>query len=234
MLAIADSQGIVSASVPGLADVSRVDTESCRRAIGKLSERDPDSRTQEHNGKRIEPIDGGWRILNYLKYRRMLNEEERREYKAKWARDKRRQNVDNVDGCGHRQKQKQSTEADNKEKKSAATQTVVWSAAAGFEGISSEIHQKWRIAFPACNIDRQLAAMDEWLRCNPAKAKKSNWRRFVTNWLQRSQDRGGDCPSYRQPKDFSAVNYDQDRQSEREIAASRQRVAQLRKQLNGQ
>jgi hypothetical protein len=33
--------------------------------------------------------------------------------------------------------------------------------------------------------------MTEWLKANPAKAHKSNWRAFVTKWLTRSQDRGG-------------------------------------------
>jgi hypothetical protein len=31
----------------------------------------------------------------------------------------------------------------------------------------------------------------EWLKANPTKAHKSNWRRFVVSWLTRSQDRGG-------------------------------------------
>lgn len=37
--------------------------------------------------------------------------------------------------------------------------------------------------------------MSEWLKANPTKAKKSNWLRFITNWLARQQDRGGDTPS---------------------------------------
>jgi hypothetical protein len=39
--------------------------------------------------------------------------------------------------------------------------------------------------------------MTEWLKANPAKAKKSRWRAFVTAWLTRSQNRGGGKASTR-------------------------------------
>lgn len=75
---------------------------------------------------------------------------------------------------------------------SASTQTS-WSKAGGWEGITYEIRSKWAEAYPACNLDRQLSQMSEWLTANPTKAKKSNWYRFATNWLKREQDRGGDA-----------------------------------------
>ena len=45
------------------------------------------------------------------------------------------------------------------------------------------------------DIDMQLTRMDAWLRANPAKAKRKLWERFITNWLSRSQERGGDIKS---------------------------------------
>lgn len=61
-----------------------------------------------------------------------------------------------------------------------------------WEGISPEIRAEWQAAFPACDIDRQLAAMKAWLVANASRAHKSNWPRFIVNWLKREQDRGGD------------------------------------------
>lgn len=49
---------------------------------------------------------------------------------------------------------------------------------------------QWREAYPACDIDLELKQMREWLLSNRDK-KKKNYRRFVTNWLSRSQERGG-------------------------------------------
>ncbi len=91
MLAISDPYGIVSASIPGLASVSNVSVDETRLAVKNLLSPDPDSRTKDYEGRRIEEIDGGWRILNYVKYRKMLSEAERADYKAKWIREKRRQ-----------------------------------------------------------------------------------------------------------------------------------------------
>ena len=79
MLALADSRGRVWASVPGLADVSRISVDDCRAALVVLKAPDSDSRDQSHEGRRIEDIDGGWYVLNYPKYRAIRNEEDRRE-----------------------------------------------------------------------------------------------------------------------------------------------------------
>jgi hypothetical protein len=83
---------------------------------------------------------------------------------------------------------------EKKEKKDShvETQAIAWSSTGGFSGITDQDRKDWQEAYPACDINRQLAAMTEWLRSNPAKAKKKLWRRFVTGWLQRSQESGGD------------------------------------------
>ncbi len=109
MLAIADADGIVGASIPGLASVSNVSVNAARSAVKTLLAPDADSRTKDFDGRRIEEIDGGWHILNYAKYRRMLSEDERREYKAKWIAEKRRQ-MSTVDTS--RKKSSLSTQAE--------------------------------------------------------------------------------------------------------------------------
>lgn len=101
LLAMADKNGIAECSVPGLADMARVSVEDCRKAIHKLQQPDPDSRTQDNEGRRIEPTPGGFAILNHGKYRAKLNQDERREYlKIKQAEYRKRKrestNVNNV------------------------------------------------------------------------------------------------------------------------------------------
>ncbi len=83
LLAMSDKDGIADGSVPGLADFARVSVDDCRAALNKLASPDADSRSKEYEGRRIEIIDGGWRILNHAKYRSKLNEDERREYLRK-------------------------------------------------------------------------------------------------------------------------------------------------------
>jgi hypothetical protein len=69
MLALADQNGNVHASVPGLAHTARVEIAECIEALEIFKEPDTFSRTKENEGRRIEEIDGGWHILNHAKYR---------------------------------------------------------------------------------------------------------------------------------------------------------------------
>jgi len=70
-----------------------------------------------------------------------------------------------------------------------------WSLKTSWQGCGELVLREWAEAYPACDITRQLLAMDQWLKSNPLKAKKSNWRKFITTWLQKEQDRGGDLRS---------------------------------------
>ena len=79
MLAMADRDGFVEASVPGLADMARLSDDECRRSLAVLSSPDPDSRTKEHEGRRVQETPGGWLILNYETYRDRQTAEEVRE-----------------------------------------------------------------------------------------------------------------------------------------------------------
>jgi hypothetical protein len=75
--------------------------------------------------------------------------------------------------------------------RSQPSDPIRWTPAAGWEGITDEDRQEWRLAYPACDLAAELAKATSWLRANPAKAHKSNWRRFLVSWLTRSQDKGG-------------------------------------------
>jgi hypothetical protein len=79
MLAMSDRDGCVEASVPGLASAARVTRAEADDAISVLLSPDPDSRTPDHEGRRIEAIDGGWRLLNHGKYRARMSADEQRE-----------------------------------------------------------------------------------------------------------------------------------------------------------
>lgn len=80
MLALANKDGVVEASIPGLAHVANLTLEECQSGLAAMESPDPYSRTKEHEGRRIETIDGGWQILNYLKYRDKFSNIQRREY----------------------------------------------------------------------------------------------------------------------------------------------------------
>ncbi len=93
LLAMADKHGIVEASVPGLATFARVSRAACDRAIKALSSPDPDSRSSTMQGRRIEAVPGGWRLVNHAKYRAKLNADERRDYLTVKQREYRRKQM---------------------------------------------------------------------------------------------------------------------------------------------
>lgn len=57
-----------------------------------------------------------------------------------------------------------------------------------FENITENHGELWSNAYPAVNLETELNAMCAWLKANP-KNKKSNYERFITSWLKRSQDK---------------------------------------------
>lgn len=80
VLAMKDRNGYVGASVPGLARRAGVSLEECEAALAKFKAPDAYSRTRDFEGRRIEEVPGGWRVLNHTFYRNKLSPEDRREY----------------------------------------------------------------------------------------------------------------------------------------------------------
>ena len=68
----------------------------------------------------------------------------------------------------------------------------------------------WRKAYPAVEIETEVAKAAAWLVANP-KNQKSNYERYLSNWFSRTQDRaprvsnGDQNPNV--PKDYSWIEY---------------------------
>jgi hypothetical protein len=68
----------------------------------------------------------------------------------------------------------------------AVAGTVSWSREKGF-AVPDEIRASWLTAYPAVSLDVELAKANAWLIANP-KNIKSNYARFLNNWLRKAQD----------------------------------------------
>jgi len=75
LMAEADQYGNVICTIPGLAISNQISIEKARAIIADFLAPDPDSGTPEFEGRRIEPIDRGWKLLNYVKFRELESEE---------------------------------------------------------------------------------------------------------------------------------------------------------------
>lgn len=130
MLAHCDKHGICDIHPRAIAEEVGLSVEAVRAAILELEAPDEESRSPEEEGRRIVRVDEhrawGWRVVNYLKYRAIRDEDTRREQnraaQEAWRLRKQSKPASakvSPDQPIQRQKQKQDTEGEE-EKKSAS------------------------------------------------------------------------------------------------------------------
>lgn len=90
MLLMKNRLHIVEASIPGLAKRAGVTLQECEIALDRFKAPDPYSRTKDFEGRRIEEVTGGWKILNGERYKQRMSPEDRRAYKSAWQKEYRR------------------------------------------------------------------------------------------------------------------------------------------------
>lgn len=113
MLAMKNRDGNVEAAVPGLANRARVSIEDCRKALQVFLSPDPESRSKDHEGRRIKEIPGGWHILNHEVYRDKMSAADRREYWKNWKREARKKEKQLNKGLSAREVVTRNVESDS-------------------------------------------------------------------------------------------------------------------------
>jgi hypothetical protein len=171
--------------VPGFADMARVGLAEVENALATFQSPDAYSRSPGHEGRRIEPVEGGWRILNYEKYRFKLSLEDRRERdrirKQCWRERQRSGRLTERgtkrDSCDMSRMSRQA-EADMKQESCAepdgstiasAVITVPLNDNSEYPIFQQPVSE-WSALFPAVHVGQQLRNMKAWLEANPTKA----------------------------------------------------------------
>jgi hypothetical protein len=86
LLAIRDWDGNVKRSIYGLWRACQtLSKEQIEEGLSILSSPDPDTYSQEKQGRRIEVVEGGWHVVNHEKYLELARQANKR---AKWRREK--------------------------------------------------------------------------------------------------------------------------------------------------
>lgn len=91
LLAIADPTGRVVGTDVAIARRLNMPLDSFVNSVKHLGEPDPDSNSKEEEGRRVIPSDSerGYQLVNYIKYRNLKDEEEKREYMREYMRKRR-------------------------------------------------------------------------------------------------------------------------------------------------
>ena len=81
------------------------------------------------------------------------------------------------------------TDKKKEDKSSSApnAKQVRFDAASGVFEVPEQFRLQWVKAYPAIEIDTELSQAASWLLANPKNAK-SNYARFLVNWLSKAQD----------------------------------------------
>jgi len=91
LLAIADPTGRVVGTDIAIARRLNVPVDDFVKSVKTLGEPDADSNSKEEEGRRVMPSDGerGYQLVNFLKYRNLKDEDEKREYMREYMRKRR-------------------------------------------------------------------------------------------------------------------------------------------------
>lgn len=97
--------GVVEASESAIHRMANVTVEEAKDALRILSSPDPNSKSQEFEGRRIEKVNGGFRLLNYFNYRECKSPEEKAKYMREYMRKRRAEKKEQMSWRESRQKE---------------------------------------------------------------------------------------------------------------------------------
>jgi hypothetical protein len=207
MLAMADRNGEVQASIPGLAKRAGVSLEQCEEALKAFMSPDRYSRTKEHDGRRIEEMDGGWRLLNHGKYRQQLSAELQRERDTERKRRLRAgQKRDKAGHFGTVPASPDIAEAEAAPEAEAKAVNGSDSLLAAFGSSKPTVYRflcngpiavfnltqeqldAWEPLYPGVDIIAECGKALAWLEANGRKTARG-MPKFLVGWLNRANDK---------------------------------------------
>ncbi|MCC7176918.1 MAG: hypothetical protein IT177_00840 [Acidobacteria bacterium] len=122
LLAMADSEGFVDGAVPGIAHAANLPLDAVQRGLEILQRPDPHSKDPDHEGRRVQAVPGGVRVLNYTKYRESRSPEQvRSAARVQRWRERQRGVTGNACNAGNAQKQKQKQSTEVQKQRSCST-----------------------------------------------------------------------------------------------------------------
>jgi len=172
-----EDRGSLSKTYEQWSRILRVSIEETKRIISYLSDEKICDISVTDNGKVT------------VMSRRMMREERERTQAALRQRRKRERDANHADvtiassssSSSSSSKKNKNTLAGNDKKIIFNYQTQKW------ENLNGMV-ETWQDRFPAIDIKLELNKMASWLEANP-KNKKSNYQRFIVNWLTKAQDK---------------------------------------------
>jgi len=188
--------GFVQAAGPGIVRMSMADQAAGMDALEKLGAPDPESRSSDFEGRRLVRVDGGYVVLNYMKYRdkdmgAAVRSARYRERKAQQASASVTRDTNTVTRDASRSVTKEEAEAE--EEKRSTRSRLLTKADLTAAGVDLKVAEDWLAIRKAKKAVLTGTAWDAILR----EAKKAQlsvaeairistergWQSFKAEWL---------------------------------------------------
>lgn len=195
MMADCDPNGSVYAAIPGLANLARVTVAECEAAISTFLSPDPYSRTPDNEGRRIEVIEGGWRLLNYQIYRDKRDDGARRaQNREAQQRHRTRQQVSaemlTKNDKSQESAQVRSQKSDNRKDQEQKQERVRSPKGSRLPADWQPSEEDMQFALkkrPGLNVKEEADKFrDYWHDVAGAKGCKVGWAATWRNWVRRA------------------------------------------------
>lgn len=215
-LVLADQEGVVDMTASAIARRTTIPLEIIERGIACLLLPDKQSRTPAEDGRRLLPLsagrDWGWVVVNYVHYRQLKREADRREYhRDYWHKRKTQHDNTPTQQTQHTQPAQPIAEAEAKEdtqtlkaktaRKRAAPSALVSLHDLVAEGVGHQHAADWLAARKAKRLpltptawdDTKLEAIKAGLSPHDAikRAAANGWAGFKASWPDPGDARPG-------------------------------------------
>lgn len=165
LMLLADKNGFVHASLPGLAAAAVVSIDDAKEAIDLFLAPDPYSRTKEHEGRKIVDFDGGWMLLNYEKHRDAKRDALQKKYRRDWYHKQRASGVGDPGNSSLEQDERSVFVSSDQDQSLAgpdpreATERPVWKSLDGWEPRPELFARAVEIGLPRPELELRLAEL---------------------------------------------------------------------------
>lgn len=191
LLAHADQYGIVDVHPKAIAEEVGLTLEQVKEALTELESPDIESRSPESEGRRIVLLDGhrawGWQIVNYVKYRAIKNEDDRREQnreaQARW-REKNKQASADVSSVSRGKPMQKQKHIQKKEERTARGSRLPTDFQADFPFAVEQGIQK--------PFEELAKFRDYWSAQPGQKGVKLDWQATWRNWCRNARKNPAD------------------------------------------
>lgn len=75
-----------------------------------------------------------------------------------------------------------------------------------FEGITEKDIGDWKVIYSHIDLQVEMLKSTEWLKSNPSKNRKKNWRKYLTGWFGRANDTIENKKAYRSASSSSQTD----------------------------